>query len=142
MSRTASAPLYSPDLLALAVELSSYPFDTTAEFLGEARSRSCGSTLQMSFENRMQGLGMKVTACAVGQASAAIFARHADGKSTEEIAQALEQITQWLAGERGLPEWPDFAPLSAAQAFPGRHGAILLPWKAALDALSKGGAGR
>jgi hypothetical protein len=36
-----------------------------------------------------------------------------------------------------LPDWPDFSLLEAARDYPGRHGALQLPWRAALDALSK-----
>jgi len=35
-----------------------------------------------------------------------------------------------------LPDWPGLDAIEAARAFPGRHGAMLLPWQAALAALS------
>ena len=38
---------------------------------------------------------------------------------------------------RALHADPYFTVLAPARAYPGRHGAMLLPWKAALDALSK-----
>ncbi|NNC53817.1 MAG: iron-sulfur cluster assembly scaffold protein [Erythrobacter sp.] len=134
--------LYSPALLGLAVELAEYPYDKNASLIGEARSRSCGSTLAVSFEPGFGNLGLKVTACAVGQASAAIFARHAEGRDPEEIAQVTAAIEEWLSADGPQPEWPDIAMLEAARAYPARHGAILLPWKAALDALSNDAAGR
>jgi hypothetical protein len=37
-----------------------------------------------------------------------------------------------------LPDWPDIQQIEPARDYPGRHGAIALPWKAALDALSNG----
>jgi hypothetical protein len=43
----------------------------------------------------------------------------------------------WVAGEGALPGWPDLKVIAPARDFPGRHGAMLLPWKAALAALSK-----
>ncbi|MBX7526799.1 iron-sulfur cluster assembly scaffold protein [Qipengyuania vesicularis] len=129
--------LYSPQLLALAVELAQYPFKPDAAYLGEAHSRSCGSSIELSCNANLHGLGLRVTACAVGQAAAAIFARHAVGRDSDAIGVALLQIEQWLAGAPDIPAWPDFGALAAAREYPGRHGAILLPWKAALDALSK-----
>ena len=36
-----------------------------------------------------------------------------------------------------MPDWPDLEMLAPALPYPGRHGAILLPWRAAADALSK-----
>lgn len=129
--------LYSPQLLALAIELAQYPFNADAAYRGEAHSRSCGSSIELSCTANLEDLGMRVTACAVGQAAAAIFARRATGLDSEAIGVALVQIEQWLAGAPDIPAWPDFDELAAARAYPGRHGAILLPWKAALDALSK-----
>ena len=46
---TPRAPaLYSPQLLALAIELADYPFDGAAAATGRARSRSCGSVIELS----------------------------------------------------------------------------------------------
>lgn len=142
MTSRPGGALYSPAFLGLAVELADYPFDTNASLIGEARSRSCGSTLALSTEPGFGKLGLKVTACAVGQASAAIFARHAAGRDLAAIAEITSAIEGWLSGERPQPDWPDIAMLEAARDYPARHGAILLPWKAALDALSKGAADR
>nr|WP_247713944.1 iron-sulfur cluster assembly scaffold protein [Qipengyuania xiamenensis] len=129
-------------MLGLAVELAEYPFNKDASLFGEAHSRSCGSTLAVSFEPGFSDLGLRVTACAVGQASAAIFARHAAGRDPAEIAEVTAAIEAWLSAEGPQPDWPDIAMLEAARDYPARHGAILLPWKAALDALSKGAADR
>ena len=135
-----AAPLYTPELLALAVDLARWPRLDEAPLHGEARSATCGSTLGLDLvlddEGRVERLGMTVRACAVGQASAAIFAREAGGRSAEDIARTLGLLEAWLAGEAAAPEWPGLTPLEPARAYPARHGAMLLPWKAALAALS------
>ena len=135
-----AARLYTPELLALAVDLARWPRLDEAPLHGEARSATCGSTLAMDLEldesGRIGRLGMAVRACAVGQASAAIFARAAEGRGAEDLAQALGQLETWLAHESAMPNWPGLAPLEPARAYPARHGAMLLPWKAALAALS------
>lgn len=132
--------LYTPELLALAVELAKWPRLGEAALHGEARSPTCGSTLAMDLElderGGIAGLGMTVRACAIGQASAAIFANAAEGRSADEIAQSLRELESWLAHEGALPAWPDLAPIEPARGYPARHGAMLLPWKAALAALS------
>ena len=142
MNGQAKAPLYSPQMLALAVELARYPYQSDAAYSAERRSKTCGSTLALSFDAGLTNIGLKVTACAVGQASAAIFARHCEGKSKSAIAGADEAITAWLDHGAALPDWPDLHLIAPARDYPARHGAILLPWKAALDALSSGGEGR
>lgn len=141
MSTTVRTPLYSPEILGLAVELVHYPFDGSSTLTGAARSQSCGSTLDISLlcdpEGRIDTIGLKVAACAIGQASAAIFARHARGTGRNAVAAAAAELASWLAGERSMPVWPDLALIAAARDYPARHGAIMLPWKAAEDALSK-----
>lgn len=133
--------LYTPELLALAVGLAAYPLTDEFTLTGEARSRSCGSTLRMGVTmddtGRIERIGLRVAACAVGQASAAIFAAAAPGRSPEELAATVAALEAWLTGGGAAPEWPRLDLLVPARAYPGRHGAMLLPWKAALDALSK-----
>lgn len=132
--------LYTPELLALAVELARWPRLDAAKLHGEARSPTCGSTLAVDLEldaaGRIERVGMAVRACAVGQASAAIFARAAAGRSLDDLAEALSQLEAWLTGDGPLADWPGLAPIEPARAYPARHGAMLLPWKAALAALS------
>jgi NifU-like protein involved in Fe-S cluster formation len=132
--------LYTPELLGLAVELAKWPPLPDVRLHGEARSPACGSTVAMDIDSGPEGeiiaLGMRVRACAVGQAAAAIFARHAVGRTAGDLNKALVALQAWLAGEGSLPDWPDIGLIEAAQAFPGRHGAIQLPWRAALSALS------
>ncbi|KRA83321.1 iron-sulfur cluster assembly scaffold protein [Altererythrobacter sp. Root672] len=135
-----SVRLYTPELLALAVELSTWPPLENAALHGEARSPTCGSTLAMDVSLDGNGaigrLGMRVRACAIGQASAAIFARHAPGRDADRLTTDLRLLEAWVEGEGAEPEWPDLALIDAARAYPARHGAILLPWRAALAALS------
>ncbi|EDL50291.1 iron-sulfur cluster assembly scaffold protein [Erythrobacter sp. SD-21] len=141
MTQAVRRALYSPELLALAVELADHPYDADAPLQGQAHSRSCGSSIALSLDPASR-LGLRVTACAVGQASAAIFARHFDAHPVARLSATHNQIERWLGGAEERPDWPGMQILEPARAYPGRHGAILLPWRAALDALSKGGAGR
>lgn len=137
--------LYTPELLALAVALAEYPADAALPLHGHARSKSCGSTLAadlaLDAQGRIQRLGLQVRACAVGQAAAAIFARAATGRAPGDIEAAHAALTAWLAGEGELPDWPGLSAIGPARDFPARHGAIMLPWTAARDALSSAPAG-
>ena len=141
---TRSPALYSPELLALAVELADYPYSPDAAVFGSARSRSCGSTIALSSErpDALEGVGLQVTACAVGQGSAAIFAREAGGMDATAVAKTLEAMIAWLEGEAPSTILPRLELLEPARPHRGRHEAILLPWRAALDALSNGQADR
>jgi NifU-like protein involved in Fe-S cluster formation len=135
------AALYTPELLALAVALADYPLDPALPHEGAARSRTCGSTVKLRCsidqERRIAAAGVQAAACAVGQAAAALFVRHAPGLGVEEIARSREELAAWLEGGERSPTWPGIEILAAARAHNARHGAILLAWDAALAALSK-----
>ena len=132
--------LYTPELLALAVELAQHPLAESLAVRAEARSQTCGSTLAMALsvdsDDRIEKLGMRVRACAVGQATAAIFARHAAGTNEAELRATRGALRAWLDGTGEMPDWPDLGMIAPARDYPGRHGAILLPWDAAIAALS------
>ncbi|ANY20854.1 hypothetical protein A6F68_02355 [Tsuneonella dongtanensis] len=135
------AVLYTPDLLALAVSLAHYPLDPAMPYIGEARSRTCGNTLAVSLKvdegDRIDAVGVRVSACAVGQGAAALFAKGAVGRTAMDISRQRDLIAAWLANGGELPGWPGLESIAPARAYPGRHGAILLAWDAALAALSK-----
>lgn len=137
-----AAALYTPAVLGLATNLAAWPWDEAMPLKGSARSKSCGSTLTLGLatdaDGRITGIGLKAQACAIGQAAAAIFAKSACGQDGAEIAQAESAIRAWLAGSGILPDWPGFEVLAAAQAYPARHGAILLAWQAARELLPTG----
>ena len=139
---TGAAALYTPTVLSLATSLSNWPWDEMLPLQGSARSKSCGSVLMLALETDGEGricrIGMKAQACAIGQAAAAIFAEAAAGRSGDDIAQAESAIRAWLAGDAELPEWPGLETLATAQAYPARHGAILLAWQAARELLHTG----
>lgn len=141
MNTGPAGKLYTPELLALATELAYFPLTEDLPLRGEGRSRTCGSTaslgLSLNGSGAVETIGMRISACAVGQASAAIMARGMAGRPKDEVSAVQQQIAQWLEGAGPLPEWPGFEALSPARNYAGRHGAILLPWNAAIDALSK-----
>lgn len=140
MAAPRPAKLYSPELLAQAVALSAYPLDDRLALRADARSRTCGSEivlgLDIADDGKVARIGMQVRACAIGQASAALLAQGAAGQNAGAIAATLSALEAWLAGDAALPDWPHLALLAPARDHPGRHGALLLPWKAATKALS------
>ncbi|KUO54501.1 MAG: hypothetical protein APF78_10545 [Sphingomonadales bacterium BRH_c3] len=142
MSAASAGKLYTPELLSLATELANYPLSGEFSHSGEARSKTCGSSIRVGLETDDRGgisrLGMAVTACAVGQGSAAIFAANACGRNASELATTLRALENWLdSADAPMPDWPGFAALRTARDYPARHGALLLPWRAAAEALCK-----
>lgn len=139
MNVGSTGKLYTPQLLGLATQLAAYPFDRAFGCSASRRSRSCGSTIAIGMDldpgGRISSVGMKVSACAVGQASAAVLADFTINRTPHDLELATRSIERWLAFEAGIPDLPNFGLLAGAQDFYGRHDALLLPWKAGCDAL-------
>lgn len=133
--------LYTPDVLAATVELAAYPLSADLPLRGEARSASCGSRLELGLalgaDGRIARVGIAARACAIGQASAAIFASGVVGRAARDVIDAHGAIARWLAGDGPMPDWPRLSLVAPAAAYPARHGAMLLPWTAAMRALER-----
>lgn len=136
-----SGALYNRDILALAVGSVDFPPLGDARHRVSARAPLCGSAIILDIDadndGRVTGVGMHVEACALGQASATLLARHAPGRTLADIAAARDAIAGWFAGEGDFPDWPGFDLLAAVRDYPARHGAILLPFDAAVAALGE-----
>lgn len=84
---------------------------------------------------RLTELGLDVKACALGQASAALMAAQAIGMSAQELEQARDSLTAYLAGDSDdLDFWPGLAVLAPARGYPARHASIRLGFEAVADA--------
>jgi NifU-like protein involved in Fe-S cluster formation len=141
-----SSALYSRDILRLAASIPCLGRLAAPEGRAERSSRLCGSRVAVDVvldgEGRIATVGLAVKACALGQASAALMAQHAPGRSQAEIEQGRDALAGYLAGERADPgAWPGLTVFETARAFPARHAAILLPFDAAAAAAAAALAG-
>lgn len=136
-----SAPLYNRDILALAIATADYLPNPGAPYRASKRAPLCGSAIILDLDTDEGGLvtrvGLHVEACALGQASAALLARHAPGRGLADLRRARRGIADWFAGIGDEPDWPGFDLLAPARDYPARHGAILLPFDAAIAAFEQ-----
>lgn len=129
-------PPYTLDILRLAASL---PIATSlpgATHAAEGRSATCGSTIRtelVSIDGRIGAIAQKVTACAYGQASAALVGEWAPGRLKAEVIVMRAAVKAWLDGRGEVPD--GFAALAPVHGRAGRHGAVLLPFDALLKAL-------
>ena len=138
-----SEPLYTRDILRLASAIPHLGLLDAPDGTADLRSPTCGSrvvvTVKLDGQGRVVALGQKVSACAFGQASAALMAAHTIGQSKQEVSAAIEVIENWLQHRvqaSPLPApWPGLETLEPARPRTGRHGAILLPFRALLAAI-------
>ena len=133
-----SAPLYSRDILRLAASI---PRQKSFAEIGHAvavRSPTCGSRVAMRVvldeAGRVIGIEQAVEACAFGQAAAALVGMHSTGTDLDEAKAALTGVERWL-DEDIAEAWPGLSILDPARRRRGRHGAILLPFRALVQAI-------
>lgn len=142
MAAVVSKPLYTREILRLAASI---PAQRSFAEMGEAallRSPTCGSRVAtrvtLDEAGRVTMLEQAIEACAFGQAAAALVGTSAIGVSGKQAAAALAGVERWLDEDIAEP-WPGLDVLDAARARRGRHGAILLPFRALVDAIRKAG---
>jgi NifU-like protein involved in Fe-S cluster formation len=142
MAKGMTEPPYTREILRLAASIPYLePFDEL-ESAVEVRSKTCGSRMRIAVEldwaDRIVRLRQAVEACAYGQAAAALMGGHVMGRNAEEIQAALDELEAWLAGKGEIPaSWPGLEVLAPALARKGRHGAIMLPFRALLAAIEE-----
>jgi NifU-like protein involved in Fe-S cluster formation len=132
--------LYSRAILRLAVASANWPLREDGAARIERRAPLCGSRIILQVttdaEEQVTSIGFTVHACAVGQAAATLLARGIAGQQLGDVEAAARQLAAWLDdADAALPDWPDITELDGVRAYPARHGAALLPFLAAIDAL-------
>ncbi|MEO9468800.1 iron-sulfur cluster assembly scaffold protein [Parasphingorhabdus sp.] len=140
-----SAPLYTREILRLAVSIPHQQRLDKPDGTAEVRSQTCGSRVcvdvMVTSDHRIDKLGVDVNACALGQASTAILAEEAIGKSLDELCDARDQFAKFLDALTDEPgSWKNLDLLKPAQEHKGRHAAILLPYDAAVQAMKNANA--
>ena len=135
-----SNPLYTTEILRLAASLQEMGELEREDGRAELNSPTCGSRITIAVEldedRRVRTIAQRVHACAFGQASAALVQQHAIGRAHAEVSDALVKISRWLAEEQDeAGDWPGLEILAPARPRKGRHGAILLPFRALLAAI-------
>jgi NifU-like protein involved in Fe-S cluster formation len=107
-----------------------------------ARAPQCGSTVGVDLvlqDGRVVRYAQTVKACALGQASCAVFGAGVIGRNADEIQTLRTQVAQMLTGAGAPPPPPfaDFTALQAAREYKNRHASILLCMDAALAAIAQ-----
>ena len=140
MAAGLSEPLYTRDILRLAASI---PGQKSFTEMGDAaivRSPTCGSRVAMRVtlddQGRVVSLDQAVEACAFGQAAAALAGDKAVGMSSADAAKAQVEVEHWLRGDE-VAGWAALAMLEPARGRRGRHGAILLPFRALAAAIAE-----
>ncbi|MGQ2908546.1 MAG: iron-sulfur cluster assembly scaffold protein [Aliihoeflea sp.] len=107
-----------------------------------AHSKLCGSTVTIDL--RMEGdevidFAHEVKACALGQASSSIMARHVVGARADELRSVRETMRRMLK-ENGTPpegRFADLRYLEPVRDYKARHASTMLTFDAVIDAIDQ-----
>ncbi len=80
-----------------------------------------------------------VKACALGQASSSIMARHVIGSNASELRELRETVRKMLKENGAPPEgkWADVAMLEPVRDYKARHASTMLTFDAVVDAIGQ-----
>jgi NifU-like protein involved in Fe-S cluster formation len=138
MAPVMNAPLYTMEILRLAGSLPDPAHLERVDGKALLRSPTCGSTVrtEVQIDNGIvTAISQQVRACAFGQAAASLVAKHARGRTADEVARTLVGLSAWLDGSSDEPGGWGLEALGPARSRTSRHGAILLPLRSLLAAI-------
>lgn len=130
--------LYSTDILTLSSTLRNERLDEPDASVRKV-SKLCGSWLEIDLTLNgevVSEAALRVQACALGQASAAILKESIVGSSLDELRAARNDLRMMLK-EDGAPPTGRFSRLSlleGVKAYSARHQSTMLAFEAAVEA--------
>jgi NifU-like protein involved in Fe-S cluster formation len=108
-----------------------------------AHSRLCGSTVTIDLkmdEDVVTDFAHVVKACALGQASSSIMARHVVGATASELRAVRDEMLKMLK-ENGAPpageRFADLKYLEPVRDYKARHASTMLTFDAVVDAIGQ-----
>ena len=114
--------------------------DADAE--ASAHSKLCGSKVRIWLkmeDDRVTDFAHDVKACALGQASSSVMARHVVGATAGEVRQAREDMLAMLKadGEGPTGRFEDMRFLKPVKDYKARHASTMLTFDAVVDAIGQ-----
>jgi NifU-like protein involved in Fe-S cluster formation len=134
--------IYNRRILELAADIPRLGRLPSPDASAKAHSRLCGSTVVVDLslrDGRVSDFAHDVKACALGQASSSLMARHVIGATPEELV-ALRDTMRRMLKDNGPPptgKWAEFAALEPVRDYKPRHASTLLTFDAVADALAQ-----
>ena len=134
--------IYNSRVLELAADIPRLGRLPAPDASAKAHSRLCGSTVTVDLkleDGRVSDFAHDVRACALGQASSSLMARHVVGSTPEELTELRETMLAMLKANGAPPQgkWADFAVLEPVRDYKARHASTLLTFDAVVDALGQ-----
>lgn len=134
--------LYSEKILQIAGNPPKVPRLAAPDASARKVSRVCGSSIEVDVvvsDGVIAAYGHDLSACALGQTSAAIVAREIVGTPVGEFRAVRDQMVSMLKEEGAPPsgKWADLRYLEPVREYTPRHTSTLLVFEAVVEALDK-----
>ncbi len=134
--------VYNKRILELAANIPLLDRLPQPDATAKAHSRLCGSTVTVDLTMEgdvVTGFGHEVKACALGQASSSIMARHVIGSTADELRRVREQARAILKDQAEPPEgkWADLSALVPVRDYKARHASTMLTFDAVVEAIGQ-----
>jgi len=134
--------LYSQKILELAANALQPPRLANPSASARKVSRVCGSLIEVDVVVEggvITAYGHHLSACALGQTSAAVVAREIVGTSVSDFLGLRDQMHAMLKDNGPVPmgKWADLAYLEPVRDYKARHMSTLLVFDAVAEALEK-----
>ena len=130
-------PLYRRDILRLAADAYGAGHLPAPDAIGTAHNPACGDQVRVELAltaDRVTALAQTTQACILTQASAALLAGVAPGRTRADLAALADGVRAFLQGGQAPAGFEVF---DGVVAHAGRHTCVLLPFEAALNALQE-----
>ena len=133
--------LYNTAILTLSAGLRNEHLDAP-DASARKVSKLCGSWLEIDIKmdgDKVGEAALRVQACPLGQASAAILKDAIQGATLKELRDARDALRAMLKedGEAPIGRFEKLKLLKGVKAYPARHTSTLLAFEAAVEAIEK-----
>ncbi len=134
--------VYNSRILELAGNIPRLGRLAAPDATATAHSKLCGSTVTVDLTmsgDTVTDFAHDVKACALGQASSSIMARHVIGAKADELKSLREAVRRMLKENGAPPEgrWADIAVLEPVRDYKARHASTMLTFDAVAAAIDQ-----
>ena len=134
--------IYNRRILELAADIPRLGRLEAPQASATAHSKLCGSTVTVDVSldgDVVQDFAHDVKACALGQASSSIMARHVVGATADELREVRDAVRRMLKENAPPPagRWEELQVLEPVRDFKARHASTMLTFDAVVKAIDE-----
>jgi NifU-like protein involved in Fe-S cluster formation len=134
--------IYNSRILELAGNIERTGAMEDADATSEKHSKLCGSKVRVFLKMKdgvIDDFSQQVRACALGQASSSVMARHVVGASADDVRGAREAMLAMLkdGGEGPEGRFEEMRILKPVKDYKARHASTMLTFDAVIDCLDQ-----